>query len=107
MSKFELKEEHLKLLENAEIRWEDCEFGAPAIDCKRPYGNSSAEYDICEILEIEEDKSNEDYPYSQEDLDYANKMHEETENALSIILQTRSFELGTYENKGHGWKLIH
>lgn len=106
MGEFELKEEHLKLLENAEVRWEDCEFGAPAIDCKRPYGNSSAEYDICEILGIEEDKSNEDSPYSQEDLDYANKMHVETETALAIILQTRSFTLGTYEMACYKWELI-
>lgn len=106
MSKFTLTEEHLKLLENAEIRWEDCEFGAPAIDCKRPYGNSSAEYDICEILGIKEDESNEDNPYSREDLDYANKVHGETETALSIILQTRSFTLGIYESIDYKWRLI-
>ena len=34
--KFEVKLEHLKLLKRAYVRWEDCEFGAPSIDCKRP-----------------------------------------------------------------------
>lgn len=33
---FTLTDEHLTLLRAAYIGWEDCEFGAPAIDCKRP-----------------------------------------------------------------------
>ncbi len=48
--KFEVKLEHLKLLKRAYVRWEDCEFGAPSIDCKRPYGNSSVVEDMFEIL---------------------------------------------------------
>jgi len=35
--RFELKEEHLKLLRNMNVSWDECEFGAPAIDCKKPY----------------------------------------------------------------------
>ncbi len=42
--------EHLKLAESLEWRWEDCEYGAPAVDCKRPYGNSDVERDIAETL---------------------------------------------------------
>ena len=30
--RFTLTEEHLKLLRHANVRWDDCEFGAPAID---------------------------------------------------------------------------
>ena len=37
---FEVKPEHIKLIKKMCISWQDCEFGAPAIDCKRPYGNS-------------------------------------------------------------------
>lgn len=33
---FVVTEDHLKLLAQMYVRWEDCEFGAPAIDCKRP-----------------------------------------------------------------------
>ena len=36
---FTVTDEHLKLLRRANVDWDDCEFGAPAIDCKRPYGN--------------------------------------------------------------------
>jgi hypothetical protein len=32
------------------ITWDDCEFGAPACDCKRPYGNSDVYGDMAEIL---------------------------------------------------------
>lgn len=47
---FELKEEHTKLLQHAIIEWDDCETGAPAINPKRPYGNSSVAEDVAEIL---------------------------------------------------------
>jgi len=30
--------------------WYGCETGAPGLDCKRPYGNSDVEGDVCEIL---------------------------------------------------------
>jgi hypothetical protein len=51
----EVKEEHLKLLSRMYVDWQNCEFGAPAIDCKRPYGNSSVIQDMREILGLEED----------------------------------------------------
>jgi len=43
--RFELTEQHLKLIRRMTVRYNDyCEFGAPEIDPKRPYGNSSAHY---------------------------------------------------------------
>ena len=48
VTEFTVTEEHLKLLRRAYVDWEDCEFGAPAIDCKRPYGNSDVIADIGE-----------------------------------------------------------
>lgn len=44
---------HIKLLQNAEWRMLDIEYEAPGIDPKRPYGNSSVEEDIREILNDE------------------------------------------------------
>ena len=38
-----LNPDALKLLARAYWRYEDFEYGAPAIECKRPYGNSSVE----------------------------------------------------------------
>jgi hypothetical protein len=42
--------EHLALLKHAEWSWNDCEFGAPSMDPKRPYGNSDVEDDLAELL---------------------------------------------------------
>ena len=42
------------------VQWRDCEYGAPEINPKRPYGNSSVELDICEILGWKYDSENED-----------------------------------------------
>lgn len=42
--------DHLTLLANANWRMSDCEYGAPEIDGKRPYGNSSVESDLEELL---------------------------------------------------------
>jgi hypothetical protein len=50
-----IREDALKLLPCVYWRWEDCEFGAPSVDCKRPYGNSSVYRDIADILGIEAD----------------------------------------------------
>lgn len=50
---FTVKEEHLKLMQRMNVDWHDCEFGAPAIDCKRPYGNGAVFQDMIEILGLE------------------------------------------------------
>ena len=55
VTEFTVTDEHLKLLRGAYVGWDDCEFGAPAIDCKRPYGNSDVIADIAEILEVPDD----------------------------------------------------
>lgn len=42
--------DHLTLLANAKWRMSDCEYGAPEIDGKRPYGNSGVEQDLEDLL---------------------------------------------------------
>lgn len=42
--------DHLTLLRRAWWDWYDCEYGAPAIDPKRPYGNSDVDGDLAELL---------------------------------------------------------
>jgi len=109
MKRFVLKEEHLKLLRNAVIRWEDAEFGAPAIDCKRPYGNSFVYGDIAEILNIKAAKFCEhEREFSQEQLNLMEKLHQETKTALQIIVATGKFEAGIYEADDYknNWRLI-
>lgn len=95
MTTFEVKKEHLALLKRAYVDWYDCEYGAPAINCKRPYGNSGVNYDIAHILGWEYD---EDDGLTEEQSTKARTLHEETKTALQIALATQKFETGTYLN---------
>ncbi len=97
---FELTQEHIMLLRSAYVSWEDCEFGAPSIDCKRPYGNSDVYQDMMKILGLE---GNVEEFYNK-----LGKLHIETEIALQIILYTGSFILGNYEADEYNinWKKI-
>jgi hypothetical protein len=98
MERFELKEEHIKLINRMYVYFDDFSYdGAPAIDSKRPYGNSSVAYDVYEILfgkEFDYDEHDEMPEELYEDL---MKVHKETATALQIVLCTKSFEPGTYE----------
>ena len=93
---FEIKEEHLKLLQNFWVGWASCEYGAPAIDCKRPYGTSAPEIDIAEILGWE---FNEDHELTQEQEEKTHTIHKETQIVLQICLQLQKFETGVYQMK--------
>lgn len=95
---FELTENHLQLLRRMNVGWQDCETGAPAIDPKRPYGNSSVAKDICEILTGEGVGSVGD---ERDDLSEGEErayleIHRSMETALQIVLTTCTFEPGTY-----------
>ncbi len=109
---FIVTEDHLKLLSKAYVGWNDCEYGAPEIDPKRPYGNSSPEYDIMEILgeDFEGFEDGDDEPdFTPEQLIRCRKIHEETQTVLQIILSTRTMEAGTYmrENEyGSKWRKL-
>lgn len=103
--RFTLTEDHIKLVRSFNVSWQRCETGAPEIDPKRPYGNSSVAEDVAEILgwEYEED----DYDGMPEALrDKALELHYETGTALQIILSTGSFEPGDYVSESYGylWK---
>jgi hypothetical protein len=119
MRKFEIKKEHLKLLQRFIVEWDDCEFGAPAINPKRPYGNSGVIQDIIEILGVNEikqgiyeftlfdkkyllkgdDKYNLDLDDESELVQVLNFLHQETEIALQICLNLQKFETGIYQLK--------
>lgn len=93
LNEFALTEEHLKLLRHMCVGWQDCEFGAPEINPKRPYGNSDVEFDMCEILGIEfDDEAGLDPAL----MDRLSKLHGETQTALQIMLQCGAIELGIY-----------
>jgi hypothetical protein len=99
--RFTLTEEHVKLLQRAYVDWEECEFGAPAIDCKRPYGSSSVLNDIHEILtgeSIGSTHSKRDELTEEEEARYTT-LHRETETALQIILRFKSFEPAAFQRE--------
>lgn len=100
---FNLTENHIKLLRNMYVCWNGCEYGAPAINPKRPYGNSSVECDIHRILTGEEPDELSD----ELDEEYY-RLHQETQTALQIVLTTGKFEVGVYERSKwylNDWKL--
>ncbi len=101
VSEFTVTEDHLKLLRHAYLYWEYGEgYGAPAIDPKRPYGNSDVERDIAEILEApESDWELVDgevlYP-TPEAQERFTRLHVETMVVLHIALATGGFRSGHY-----------
>ncbi len=107
MKTFTITNEHLVLIRNMVVSYNDfCEFGAPEIDPKRPYGNSSVYRDIAELLGISVNTDTE--YFDQEDLDYMDKIHKETATALQIILRTEKFEIGKYEAEKYSidWRKV-
>jgi len=96
MKSFTLTDTHIKLLRAAYISWDDCEFGAPCIDPKRPYGNSDVIGDIAKIL-VEPDTCDENGDCPVKTYDRLWRIHTETQTALEIILATGSFEPGRYQ----------
>ena len=107
MEKFKINEQHLKLLQHAYTSWDDCEFGAPEIDPKRPYGNSDVLNDMAQILYGQlPDEARDKVVESTSD--YLRQLHKELETVLEICLRTQSFEVGEYESEDYmkNWKKI-
>jgi hypothetical protein len=105
---FTIKTEHLKLLRATYISWDDCEFGAPEIDCKRPYGNSDVYGDMGEILGITpEGRDGHELFFTDEQQAYMNGLHEDLRIVLQIILRTETFKEGDYQADKYdrNWKL--
>lgn len=96
--RFTLTADHIKLLRRMYVEWQDCEAGAPAIDCKRPYGNSDVTMDIAVSLEwpLLETRDGQNLTAEQETT--ALRLHRETQTALQIVLATGAFEPGEYES---------
>src|ERR1700693_3694178 len=89
---FTVTEDHLKLLRRARVSWDDAEYGAPAIDPKRPYGSSKQVRDMAEILGL----ADSDWLYQNDGVipaaeDRFAQLHAETAIALQIVLATGEF----------------
>src|SRR6266702_4784821 len=93
--RFTVTDEHLRLLRRAHVTSVDAEFGAPEIDCKRPYGNSDVYSDIAEILGIPEDEWFEEdiAPFPEAEWRFL-RLHVETAVVLQTGLATGEFRPG-------------
>lgn len=104
---FLVTDDHLKLLTRTYFGYNDgCEFGAPEVDPKRPYGNSDVYGDIAEILGIEPDGDDDSFTRKQkEDM---LKTHTEMATVLQILAEhaTAGISPGRYEATRYGveWK---
>ncbi|MCM1235911.1 MAG: hypothetical protein NC489_37950 [Ruminococcus flavefaciens] len=100
---FTLTEEHIKLA--AHLRFEvqaDSWYGdafIPAINPKRPFGNSGTSESALEILGCQ---VGEDGYYKKEDLSHAEDLLIGLPAAMEIILARKTFEPGTYEMERYG-----
>jgi hypothetical protein len=109
LERFTLTKELIMLLRKMYVTWQDCESGAPAIDPKRPYGNSDVYNDMHEILTGKNcSEDNKGDQLTQKEVNHYASLHQETETALQIVLFTGKFKAGTYEKEGYGneWKLV-
>lgn len=109
--KFEITNDHKKLLARMYVGWQDCEFGAPEVDPKRPYGNSDVEWDVAEILgwirddryDLEESMSPEKFDeFSDAIHDRAMTIHQQMETVVQAALQyaAEHMPVGEYETSG-------
>ncbi len=95
---FTITDDHLKLLRRMHVGWQDCEYGAPEIDPKRPYGNSAVEDDICEILGWPlESVVDGDPAYSDDQKRKAGKIHRQMADVLQILVLHGGVARGEYE----------
>lgn len=104
MKTFELRPEHIKLLQGMYFDYrDDYETGAPGADQKRPYGNSYVAGDVAEILGIEIPDDDGDGRSERDDIEEEMlELHRETGTALQVILSAQSFEPGKYRNTASG-----
>lgn len=124
---FEVKEEHIKLLKEMNVHWDDCEFGAPCIDPKRPYGNSDGVDDVARVIgylktenTVDFDKEEasqyddvdeylDDCDWNDESYDYLMDLHKDMRVVLQIVLSSLSFSKGKYKLKekyGYEWEKV-
>lgn len=99
MPSFKLKPEHIKIMTDLNFRIsiliDSKDRYRPAIDVKRPFGNSGPTTNVCEIMGWHCDEESEEY--AAEDIEKAEMLIIELPVALQIVMQNHTFEPGEYE----------
>ena len=107
---FTVTDQHIKLIKRMCVSWWDCEFGAPSIDCKRPYGNSDVLTDMAEILgffdDIDPDNEGLIETILDEQLETLLQLHGETQTVLQILIDNLSLSEGEYQRERYGGRWI-
>lgn len=104
---FEVHDDHLKLLKRMYVSWDSCEFGAPGVDSKRPYGNSDVYDDIAAILDQDHLKD-EGGDYSEDLRRNFLKRHLEMKNFMQILFNFGEIPSGKYKRKAsyYDWEKV-
>ena len=114
MRQFALTEQHIALLRRMNVTWSE---GAPCIDPKRPYGNSTVLDDLAELLGLADTRCplgvrndlgiEPSHPncceryVSEQDEAVLWRLHRETETALAVFLRLGHLEPGDFEAHDH------
>lgn len=106
--KFNVREEHILLLKNMSVTWNDSCFGSPTVDPKRPYGSTSVIEDMAKMLNIGKVDADGEIQLSEVQEKQLINFHKETETVLEILLYNCSIKPGVYVNKGYSneWILL-
>jgi hypothetical protein len=110
INRFELTEDHIKLVKNIKINEIS---GVPQIDEDNPFGGDNLYDDMNLILngktrEVGPDDTWEEVSYPEEDIVYWDKLKSELATALDVVLCVSSFEPGTYGSRSFNrtWKKV-
>ncbi len=106
---FEVHDDHLKLMKRTYFSWDHCEYGAPSVNPKRPYGNSDVEHDIAGVLGLE--LAEDDYGslrLSEEQSEYCANRHLEMEAFFQILCRFGEIPSGKYAREAtyHKWEKV-
>lgn len=100
---FAITANHLILLRRMNIGWGGCEYGAPCVDPKRPYGNGDVVGDMARLLNVPTvPTDDEETHWPPGTSDKMRQLHLQTQTALDIVLSTGSFVVGNYTREAYG-----
>jgi len=93
-----ITKDHVKLIRELGVGWDNAYFGSPSIDPKRPYGNSLVFHDIAEILGIVPNTDTDDgyMTFSNTQKEYMTNIHRELQYVIQIGFQFGRFVKGEY-----------
>lgn len=108
--KFELKDEHLKLLKH--LSWSEYSDGVISTEGKTPFDGFDHYEDMGIILYGRPDDfdpfEGDPFVWTQEQQDEMDVLLHELPTAIEVVLNAQTFETGRYKTKFHNrdWKLI-